>query len=286
MGATLSIFTTMKSKFLFPPYFAWLGWVMAIPGLVLGCFNVFGHFVFNFLETGHHDSRLHYNFFNYTDEVALAITIVGLLLIAFAKKKQEDELIARLRMDALYWSILINGFIYLALSPFDVEEFYTYNLGTPLIIFIARFNYLLHFKKDAFIISEVRLLPFKPWRIIAIGLTVICAVLIAVRINLGDSIVSIIVIGLYLGLYMCVFSRNRFEDELTMQYRMNSMYLAVLLNYTLLLVANFVFYGMDFLAIMVYNMVTIPIFFICIFGFYNLKNAFVQQQQVKGGLLL
>jgi hypothetical protein len=99
-----SNFTTMKSKFLFPPYFAWIGWGMAIPGLVLGCFNVFGHFAFGFLQTSHYGLQSADNLWNYTDEVALALSVTGMLLIAFSRKKREDELVARLRMDALYWS--------------------------------------------------------------------------------------------------------------------------------------------------------------------------------------
>lgn len=276
----------MKSRYLFPPNFAWIGWVMAIPGLVLGCFNEFGHFVLSFLETEHQNNRLHYNLGNYTDEVALALTIIGMLLIAFSKKKHEDELVARLRMDALYWSILINGVIYILLSPFDIPEVYTYNLGTPLIIFIARFNYLLYFKKDVYIIRELKLLPFKPWRIAAVLLVATCLLFILVKIRREDNVASATFTGLYSGLFMWVFSRNKFEDELTMQYRMNSMYLAVLLNYTLLLIANFTLYGFGFLAIMFYNMVTIPVFFILIFGYYTLKNVRMQEPQVKGGLLL
>jgi len=276
----------MKSRFLFPPYFAWIGWVMAIPGLVLGCFNVFGHFVFRFLETEHHANSLHYNLWNYTDELALALTIIGMLLIAFSKKRHEDELVARLRMDALYWSILINGIIYILLSPFNIPQVYTYNLGTPLIIFVARFNYLLYFKKDLYIIRQLKLLPFKPWRIAAVLLIAACVLFMLVKISKDDNVAAVAFTGLYTGLFMWVFSRNKFEDELTMQYRMNSMYLAVLLNYTLLLIANFTLYGLDFVAIMVYNMVTIPVFFILIFGYYTLKNVRLQEQQVKGGLLL
>jgi len=276
----------MKSKFLFPPYLAWIGWVMAIPGLVLGCFNVFGHFAFRFLQTSHYGLQSPDNLWNYTDEVALTLSITGMLLIAFSRKKREDELVARLRMDALYWSVLINIGTYMLLSPFDLEKIYIYDLGTPLIIFIIRFNYLLYFKKDVFIIRQVKLLHFKPWRILAIGLTVICIFLLEGNVNLGDSVDKLIVIGLYSGLLMWVFSRNKLEDELTMQYRMNSMYLAVLLNYTLLLVANFTLYGMDFLTVMVYHMISIPVFFIVIFSYFSLKNLYLSEQQVKGGVLL
>jgi hypothetical protein len=132
----------------------------------------------------------------------------------------------------------------------------------------------------------LKLLNFKPWRILAIGLTLICIIVLESNIALGDSAGKLIVIGMYLGLLMWVFSRNKFEDELTMQYRMNSMCLAVLLNYALLLVANFTLYGMAFLTVMVYNMVSIPVFFVVIFSYYSLKNSCLPAQQVKGGLLL
>jgi hypothetical protein len=279
----------MKSRFLFPYYFSWLGWLLGIPGLVLGCFNVFGHFVFAFLEVGHYANKLDYNFWNYTDEVALALTITGLLFIAFSKKKREDELIARIRMDALYWSVLINGLIYILLSPFDMEDKFTYNLATPLIIFIFRFNYLLYFKKDTFIIPHLWFLPYRPWRMMAI--IAILASLAAFSYGAAcqkeyENLNTATYIMLYIGLFMWTFSKNRVEDELTTQYRMNSMFLAVMLNYLLLLVANFVYYGIDFLAIMIYNMITIPVFFIIIFSFYSIKNSWKKEGQLKGGLLI
>ncbi len=284
-----SNFTTMKSRILFPSYFSWLGWLLGVPGLVLGCFNVFGHFVFGFLEVGHHTNKLDYNFWNYTDEVALSLTIIGLLLIAFSKKRREDELIGRLRMDALYWSILINGLIYILLSPFGLDDKFTYNLATPLLIFILRFNYLLYFKKDTFIIPRLRFLPYKPWRILAIIATLTSFAILGYEMfyqqdHLGLNAAACT--ALYISLFVWTFSKNRVEDELTTQYRMNSMFLAVILNYLLLLVADFVFYDLAFLIIMLYNMVTIPLFFIIIFSAYSIKNSWKNEGQLKGGLLI
>jgi hypothetical protein len=264
---------------------------MAVPGLVLGCFNVFGRFQFSFLEFGHHTNKLSYNLGNYTDELALSLTVIGMLLIAFSKKKREDELIARIRMDALYWSVLINCLVYILLSPFDVENVYTYNLCTPLIIFILRFNYLLYFKKDTFIIPRLRFLSFKPWRILAVGIFLLCLAGVGywmcyhANYN-NNSLDGVINVVLYASLLVWMFSRNKVEDELTMQYRMNSMFLAVMLNYLLLLVANFVYYGIAFLAIMIYNMITIPVFFIIIFSAYSIKNSWKKERQLKGGLLV
>ncbi len=79
--------------------------------------------------------------------MALAI-IIGGLLVGFTKEKVEDEFIYKLRKDSLVWAIIFNYavliftiiFVY-SLTFFDVLVF---NMFTPLIFFIVRFNFLKH----------------------------------------------------------------------------------------------------------------------------------------------
>jgi hypothetical protein len=85
---------------------------------------------------------------NLTNELAGLGAIVGLLLIAFSKERVEDEMISRLRLDALQWSIYAN-YLILAVAILTIYDgaFLTvmiYNMFTVLLVFIGRFRWLLH----------------------------------------------------------------------------------------------------------------------------------------------
>ena len=80
------------------------------------------------------------------DELASLAIIIGGLLVGFTKEKVEDEFIYKLRKDSLVWAIMANYIILIftilfvySLTFFDVLVF---NMFTPLIFFIVRFNFL------------------------------------------------------------------------------------------------------------------------------------------------
>lgn len=77
-----------------------------------------------------------------------------------------------------------------------------------------------------------------------------------------------------LGLIGLSFMRVRDEDEFVYQNRLMSWQWSVLINYGLLFVANWVFYGGDFLNVMVFSMVSIPVIFLVRFHFklYQLRR--------------
>ena len=144
----------MKSSLLLPPRFTWIGLAIALPSLFLGILYRFREFTIDFLtinrsykqplgeKTLNLDEQI-----NLTDEVALTGLIVGLLFIAFARRKQEDEFIHHLRLESWQWSVLINyGLLLLAtwlvhgMSFIDVM---VYNMLTVLLIFILRFHLVL-----------------------------------------------------------------------------------------------------------------------------------------------
>lgn len=73
--------------------------------------------------------------------------ISGGVMICFAREKNEDEFITRLRLSSWMWAILIN-YILLIIATItvyglDFLEVIFYNIFTPLFIFILRFNFLL-----------------------------------------------------------------------------------------------------------------------------------------------
>ncbi len=73
-------------------------------------------------------------------------------------------------------------------------------------------------------------------------------------------------IGVLIGLLMIAFSREKVEDEYIAKLRLDSLMLAVLGSYALLLVAIVFLYGFLFFYALVYNMYTVLILFIARFN--------------------
>jgi hypothetical protein len=149
----------MESKLLLPNRYKRIGFTLLIPSLALGILVRFFDFQFSFLTLNFRKTTIHGNNFNLddninlTDELALTGLITGLLLIAFAREKTEDEFIAHTRLESLKWAVLIN-YILLLIATWLVHGFayidvMMYNMLTVLIIFIIRFNYVLNSDKKS-----------------------------------------------------------------------------------------------------------------------------------------
>jgi hypothetical protein len=102
-------------------------------------------FVINSLTN---DKTISLGVVNFTQTICGVLVILGGLLVAFSKEKEEDEYIEGLRLNALLWAVLVNysllilAFIFIYdLAFLDVM---VYNMFTVLIIFIVRFNYTLY----------------------------------------------------------------------------------------------------------------------------------------------
>jgi len=63
------------------------------------------------------------------------------------------------------------------------------------------------------------------------------------------------------------FSREKFEDELIGKLRTESLTLSLYLNYGFILIANFLIYELTFIYVLVFNLVTILLFFNLIFKY-------------------
>lgn len=148
----------MKKVDLLPNKVKPLGWVLFIFGIFGGIYlflnnyeqdlmsvKVISIFNNNLLGTGKK------SFFKIIDNdifdeiVALAIVFGGFLLM-FSKEKIEDEFIKKLRKDSLVWAIIVN-YIILVLAivlVYDLSFLHimTFNMFTPLVFFVIRFNFL------------------------------------------------------------------------------------------------------------------------------------------------
>lgn len=82
------------------------------------------------------------------DEIIFSFTLIGLLLISFAKEKNEDEYISFLRLKSWQWAVLISyGILFFAnwlIYGTMYLAFMVYNMFTVLLVFIIKFNYSLY----------------------------------------------------------------------------------------------------------------------------------------------
>lgn len=143
----------MKTKILIHNKYRKIGWIILIPSIVLGFLTVafdwspeFLDFkVFSLISGSFSDGHFLKN--NLLNEILGIGVIIGGLMVALSKEKNEDELIEKIRLDALLWAILIN-YLILALAfilIYDLGFFWAmiFNMYTPLFIFIARYHYMV-----------------------------------------------------------------------------------------------------------------------------------------------
>jgi len=298
----------MKTRFLFPHQLRPVGWLLAIPGFVLGYFSVYRDFHIRGLGYTLKSASIYVKgsfYHDFTNTLALTLVIVGLFLAAFSKEKKEDELTARMRYNALYWAVLANYMVYLLWliatltiellhldkdplgSLADILGMSTYNLFTPLLIFIARYYYLRYSKNGEYKTGRMFYFPEKPYR--AIGQLISIPVAIIVFFAFFGSLVfkggdpepkdwvGILFLFLPITLLIWAYSKRNNEDEFVSTLRLESMQLAVYVNYAVLLLANLFFYSFDFMEIMFLNLGTIALFFVVRFSYilwkYNRQNG-------------
>ncbi|WP_405206304.1 hypothetical protein [Aquimarina sp. LLG6339-5] len=147
-------------KYLLSNKFKKPGWIIFILGSIAGIYLQTIDFESTLLKTKvislfHDDSfskenngifRIIEN--HVIDEIVIILIIIGGLLISFSKEKIEDEFISKTRLDSLAWAILVNYSLLLLMTIFVYDLKYLhvliYNMFTPLLIFIIRFNYVIY----------------------------------------------------------------------------------------------------------------------------------------------
>jgi hypothetical protein len=148
----------MKTRFLLPARCKPIGLIIAIPAFILMISYLHFGFTFKFLDYNIRKGGSIISNDNFTDEIGGVLLIIGLLMTAFAKEKEEDERITRLRLESLVWAVYVNSFfLILAILFFYNTQFLevmSYNICTPLILFVARFNLVMarernHLKKES-----------------------------------------------------------------------------------------------------------------------------------------
>ncbi len=148
----------MKTNYLLPNKYKIIGWVIFVLGLVFGAYIWATDYesdflsmkvlsIFNDDQIFDSNKKLFKVIENsILDELASLAIIFGGLLVGFTKEKVEDEFIYKLRKDSLVWAILFN-YAVLVLTIIFVYQFtffhiLVFNMFTPLLFFIIRFNFL------------------------------------------------------------------------------------------------------------------------------------------------
>ncbi|MDO4758473.1 MAG: hypothetical protein Q4A18_04335 [Rikenellaceae bacterium] len=71
-----------------------------------------------------------------------------------------------------------------------------------------------------------------------------------------------IILWLWLGMLFVACSREKIEDEMIARIRLNALLVALYIQAVLIIVATFAFNSLDFLNIMIYNLVSYPMIFV------------------------
>lgn len=148
----------MKTNYLLSNKYKTIGWALFILGLISGIFIFATEYesdvlTVNVLSIYNSDSlfgstkgffKINEN--SILDELSALAIIIGGLLVGFSKEKIEDEFIYKLRNDSLVWAIIFNyvvlTFTILFVYNFTFFDVLVFNMFTPLIFFIFRFNFL------------------------------------------------------------------------------------------------------------------------------------------------
>lgn len=151
----------MKSRLLFAHKYKLFGWVLFTIGIGLGIVLSFNDFelpnwefqVYPLIGEKLTNAPFVWSENNISDELAMVLIIVGGILVSFSKTKDEDEYIAKIRMESLIWATYVN-YIILIIAVFFVFGFtffnvMIYNMFTILLFFMLRFHYVLYKSKKS-----------------------------------------------------------------------------------------------------------------------------------------
>ena len=146
----------MHTRLLFPHPYQALGWVLFAAGVVLGVLSFHFDFEPQWLSArlpallrrillGSADEPGQHNFLH---ELSGLLSIVGALLAACSRERDEDEFIRQLRLESLLWALYVNyALLALALVLTYGALFFdlmVYSMFTPLVLFLLRFHYVLY----------------------------------------------------------------------------------------------------------------------------------------------
>ncbi len=152
-------------SFLLPHTLKLPGMLVLLLSTGFGLFTFLGDFQPSFLEvripglteftvgTPSGEMTLGNGYNNLADEITACFILLSLMVLMFCKEKMEDELIAKMRLEAMYWAMACNLLILLVALFFlyDVAFFLVMvaNIFIVPVLFLLRFHWVLHRLKKA-----------------------------------------------------------------------------------------------------------------------------------------
>lgn len=152
----------MKPSMLLPNKYKWIGLLITLPSAVLGFFYMFFNYEIPFLSFTPKETTsglgISLQNQNFTDELIVVALAIGLLFIVFSKEKNEDEFVGKVRLESLQWAVLVNTVILILCTLFIYGGTYltvmVFNMFTPLVFFIGRFNYVMYKNNQSFTLDN------------------------------------------------------------------------------------------------------------------------------------
>jgi len=289
----------MKPKLLLPSYFKTIGFFLAGTGSVLWYLFTFLNREIPFLR--YENNMLYRGAGTYTDEVYITLCITGLIFIGFSKQQEESETTYALRLNSLYWSVMINCLLttlFFLVGVFAdeikaIEKLSTicvyllfYYPFTLLAIFIGRFIYLKYIaKKHA--VKLLHFLPNKPYNIIGKIVAVFFVVFaIASQFPVFKISTDMLTVGGMIVqpfFLLWLWSKEKTDSEFTTGARLKSMQFSIYVNCMLFLAATWVLYNFDYMAALFWGLISIPIFSLMIFYFLLYRTSKKEQHNYSVG---
>jgi len=140
----------MMTNYLFPHSYKRIGWLLFVPTAVFFILWMAG--VVGDIEIPLPKIFRFYGFAGSTTALQTTILpvilIAALLFIGFSKEEDEDEYVARIRMESLIWSLYVNYLLlaiaFLVVYGFAFLTVAFVGLFTLLIVFVFRFQWKLY----------------------------------------------------------------------------------------------------------------------------------------------
>lgn len=76
---------------------------------------------------------------------------------------------------------------------------------------------------------------------------------------------NMLIIGIIAGSIFITCSREKIEDEMIGQIRLNALLMALYINFAIIIVTALLVYELQFINVMIYNLFTLPLLFLLIF---------------------
>ncbi len=277
----------MKTKLLFPAYFKFIGIALLVPGLILGCLYVFFDYVLPCLSYLPKVQRYFYRAGgNLTDEIAATLIIVGCFFIGFSRLKNETRVTQKLRLNALYWAMVVNTIVVLVIAGYaafmtalnisrpswvEMPLYYVlYSIFLTLPLFLARYYYLLYAFNRHKLKKQFFLLPYFSLIIVAKTLVVIFGIILGLSLIPSASLDTVaklvgpvlIILGMP-SLLLCVLTKE--ENETSNNIRLKAVRISYFINYAIFLAVTWLIYDFIYLELLVICSLSLPLIFTFVF---------------------